>query len=428
MGDPIWLDTNTLDKALKGDPAINQQLSGYRKAGRQLLVTQRVEDELLYGNPLTMKKNKPFVQQIPSPEFKSRFKMGMSKIGVEVDIRSNAIPIEKLFKYRAIKSANVAESDRRVLSEIKASAESRGILKPQMITAEKAAKAMTAHASAWGIESVAAATPKAGAVPEPPRVILADYPQDKEGAISKYFKDRPVLKKLGIIGGTIAAQEISSKMMSLVFDHFNDALARAGKEFDAQHPDPEQLKVQAGLDRYKRAYEAALSRVNQPSNLKAAEMLILAFTRDRDIDKTKAYLDGQIAKVVSVADGRLSGYGKVASEYIDAMISLYRKLGTASVGLPDMASDIDKRGSVISAAGADLEQTYWKALPVVSPFPLAYFEWLGVKNTADSFKELGGSVLSFSTHISNRLAAYTAMLNQLDGELVKVSNEMGKYT
>ena len=31
MGDPIWLDTNVLDKALKGDAAINQQLTGYRQ-------------------------------------------------------------------------------------------------------------------------------------------------------------------------------------------------------------------------------------------------------------------------------------------------------------------------------------------------------------------------------------------------------------
>jgi len=27
LGDPIWLDTNTLHQALKGDPAINDQLT-----------------------------------------------------------------------------------------------------------------------------------------------------------------------------------------------------------------------------------------------------------------------------------------------------------------------------------------------------------------------------------------------------------------
>src|SRR5258708_26859458 len=32
MPDPIWLDTNTLIFALKGDAAINRQLSGYRTA------------------------------------------------------------------------------------------------------------------------------------------------------------------------------------------------------------------------------------------------------------------------------------------------------------------------------------------------------------------------------------------------------------
>ena len=36
--DPIWLDTNVVQRALDGDPAVNRQLADYRNAGRQLLV------------------------------------------------------------------------------------------------------------------------------------------------------------------------------------------------------------------------------------------------------------------------------------------------------------------------------------------------------------------------------------------------------
>jgi hypothetical protein len=428
VGDPIWLDTNTLDQALKGDPAINDQLAGFRRSGRQLLVTERVETELLYGNDLTIKKNKPFVKQIPEPQFRAQMKKGMNKIGVEVDTRARSIPIERLYQYRSIKATNVSESDRRVLSEIKASAEARGIAAPEIITVEKASKAMSAHSSAWRIKSVPAAVSKPGVVPEYPRVNLADYPEDREGEISRFFKDRPVLKKLTLIGGTVAAQEVSSKMLSEVFEHFNDALARAGQAFEAKHPDPTQMRSKARIDDYKRAYEAALSNVNLPTKLKVGEAVILAFTPDRDIDKTKAYLDAQIAKVASAADGRLIGFAQAAGEYIDAMTSLYKQIGAASLGLlPDIAADIEKRGQVVFDAGVKLDETFWRVLPIVAAFPIAYYEWLNVKSVADSFDKLGSSLLGFAGHISARQRDYEAALKRLDDELIKVSEQAAKF-
>jgi hypothetical protein len=427
VGDPIWLDTNTLDQALKGDPAINDQLSALRRSGRQLLVTERVETELLYGNDLTVKKNKPFAKQIPEPQFRAQMEKGMAKIGVEVDTSARSIPIERLYKYRAIKATNVSESDRRVLSEIKASAEARGIAAPEVITVEKASKAMSAHSSAWGIKSVPAAVSKPGAVPQYPRVNLAEYPEDREGEISRFFKDRPVLKKLALIGGTVAAQEISSKMLSEVFEHFNDAVARAGQAFEAKHPDPAQMRSKARIDDYQRAYEAALSSANLATNLKVAEAVILAFTPDRDIDRTKAYLDAQIANVASAADGRLIGFAQAAGEYSDAMVSLYKQIVAAALGLPDIAADIEKRGQVVFDAGIELDKTFWRVLPAVGAFPLAYYEWLNVKNVANSFEQLGESVLRFGGQISARYRDYEAALKRLDDELMKVSERVAKF-
>ena len=45
MPDPIWLDTNVVIKALNGDPGVNRQLSSFRTAGRQLLITPKVMGE-----------------------------------------------------------------------------------------------------------------------------------------------------------------------------------------------------------------------------------------------------------------------------------------------------------------------------------------------------------------------------------------------
>jgi hypothetical protein len=95
------------------------------------------DDELLDDNARTMKAGRPFVQQVPTPRLRAAMQKGMSKLGVEIDTRSNSIAIEKNCSYRQIKTGNqVTESDRLVLSEIKASAEARGVAKPQMITGE----------------------------------------------------------------------------------------------------------------------------------------------------------------------------------------------------------------------------------------------------------------------------------------------------
>jgi len=428
MPDPIWLDTNTLSFALKGDPGINLQLSKLRQGGRQLLVTQQVEIEILFGNIFTLKQNKAFLAQTPPPEFREYVRKGMKKVGVTIDTRWQEIPTAKLKEYEKILANNMSISDRRVMSEIKASAEARGIAAPEMITAETGTKAM-ANAplmkKEWGVTSTPAAVTKN---PSARHVILSDYPEDGEGELSRFFKDKPVWGKLAIIGGTIAAQQISAQAMASVFDHFNEAIAKARGAFDARHPDPTQLQAQTGLDRYKQAYETALSRVNRPSGLKAAEAVALAFTKPGDVERVKAMWDAQIAKVVSAQDGTISVYGKVADEYMDAMVALHNQLAAASAGVDAIAADIEKRGTVIAAAGDTLEQAFWYGLPGTLAFPVAYYEWLNVKNTADSFQNLGATVLTFSTYISDRLAAYDALLKKLEDEMLKVSNEVNRFT
>ena len=154
----------------------------------------------------------------------------------------------------------------------------------------------------------------------------------------------PVRTQLALAGVGIAAQAVSSEMMSRVFGHFTEAITLARTEFDARHPDAFQLRAQAGLDRYKQAYETALMRANLSSNLKVAEGVALAFTKDSDIARAKAVWDAQIAKVVAAKDGAVSGYGKVAGEYLIALGDLDEKLVSVGLGVQDIAADIKKRG------------------------------------------------------------------------------------
>jgi hypothetical protein len=459
MPDPLYLDTCALDAALKGDAAINKQLSEARQAGRRLLVIQQVEIETLYGNIHTLKNSpkKTFFDQVPPPDLREKKRTGMQKIGVEIDTKWREVPAPEYESWLSIGKDNASISDRKVLAQVKASAKARGIASPEILTAEVDSKAMANNefTNKFGVKSVRSWSTYPLAK-EVPRVILADYPADKEGEVIRHFKDHAVWEKLSedsgedklrlknlppipgeqpirfrtqlaMAGVGIAAQAVSAAMMAAVIDHFTNAISLATAEFDARHPDPVLLRAQAGLARYMQAYQTALTRVNLPSNLKVAESLALAVTKDRDIPAAKAAWDAQIARVVSAKDGAISGYGKVAGEYLNALADLDEKLASADLGIQNIAADIKKRGSVIVDAGVALQQTFWKNLVLTLPFPVVYYEWLNVKNTGDSLVDLGTTVLAFSNYVSDRLAAYEALMQQLQQEMQRVSDELNKF-
>ncbi len=421
MGDPIWLDNNVLDKALKGDAAINQQLANYRKAGRPILAVPAVADELLNGNVVKG-------TAAPTPESRQAMQQGMTKLGVQVDTQANKLPpntkVTDLYK---VGKDNVSLSDRRVLTQVKLSATARGISAPEMITAETGNKAMISQAAKFGVKAVPAATPMPGSVPAPPRVDLAErYPQEKEGPISRFFKDRPVLKKLGLIGASLGAQMIKGAIFAKIKEHFDSALQDARKEFESKYPDPEQLKAKVGLERYKQAYLAAASKLRAPSRAQVAKAVIVALSKERDMVKTAKYLDEQISKVQSAADGTRSGYAKVAQEYVDAMVALYTQ-STVNNGLGVIADDVRKRGAVIAAVGAELEKAFFQYAPIAATFPFSYYQWMDAYTVAQLFQNLGGSVLSFASDIQARYDSSLLMQKQLDEELLKVSEELARF-
>src|ERR1700722_15214458 len=180
MPDPLYLDTCALDAALKGDAAINKQLSEARQAGRRLLVIQQVEIETLYGNIHTLKNSpkKTFFDQVPPPDLREKKRTGMQRIGVEIDTKWREIPNSEYESWISIGEKNASISDRKVLSQVKASAKARGLANPEMLTAETGAKAMANDnfTQKWGVKSIKAWPTN----PLPPRVILADYPSDRE--------------------------------------------------------------------------------------------------------------------------------------------------------------------------------------------------------------------------------------------------------
>jgi hypothetical protein len=389
MPDPAWLDTGVVHNALQGDAAINAQLTGYREAGRPLLIVPAVADELLNGNVV---KGTP----APPPQFRLAMQQGMAKLGVEIDPHASKLPPNtRLADLYGTGSDNVSLSDRRVLNQIKASARAWGIAAPEMITTETGNKAMLSQASKWGIKAVPAAKPAPGSVPAPPRVDLGEeYPPDKNGPIARFFKDRPLLKQLGLIGAAIGAQYIRGRIFKELKEHFDSVLKNAKKEFESKYPDPELLRVKAGLERYKQAYLAASSKLMTPTGANIAKTVMLALTPTPDIARSRKYPDDQISKVRSAADGTRSGYVKVTEEYIDAMLALYVQLNAYSA-LGEIAADIRKRGTVLVSV-------------------------------AEEFKDLGEPVLSFASDIQVIYEDALSTQKELDAELIKVSDALAQ--
>src|SRR5690606_1425068 len=114
----------------------------------------------------------------------------------------------------------------------------------------------------------------------PPRVNLADYPEDSDGPLSKYFKDRPLWKKIGVIGGSVLASQLAGALIQMVEAHFREAVEKAGKEFARTHPEAHVLMRAARIDQHRAAYEAALAKINKPGNAKVVAGVLLALTPD----------------------------------------------------------------------------------------------------------------------------------------------------
>ena len=266
MGDPIWLDNNAVSFAMKGDVAIQNDLATFRKAGRKLLIVPSVYSEILDGNVVTGGK-------APTPQSRVQMEIAMKRMGIELDLSARSTTV----KNRMQVSPNVSISDGQILSQVKASGDARGIAMPELFTAEGAQKGIVTHAPQFGVR-VIRPTQAPMSVPKPPKVDLADYPPDREGTLSRFFKDRPVLKKLGVIGGSVLATQLAGEALNGVQAHFEQAINKARGEFEKTHPDPASLWRVAGIDRHRSAYQQALAKLKAPSNAKIAAAVMLAFT------------------------------------------------------------------------------------------------------------------------------------------------------
>jgi hypothetical protein len=260
-----------------------------------------------------------------------------------------------------------------------------------------------------------------------PTVDLSNYPSDSDRPVTRLFKDRPVLKKAGLIGGSVVASLVAGKALDLVQKHFEDVLGDARKEFQSKFPDPAGLARNARIDQHRKAYEAALAKLRAPSAAKAVGALMIAVASDKDRDAVVRHVQTQLSKI-KLAGGGVGGFDDAASAYIDAMADLSTQLfNYRTAGLDGIAENVKQRAEVLQRTGDNLTKTFWSGVKVAMLSPLTYYPWLDVYNVAQVFLDLGGQVGGFATEISGRARAYEQLAASLDKELLKVSEQLGKF-
>ncbi|MBL8590526.1 MAG: hypothetical protein JNK46_18475 [Methylobacteriaceae bacterium] len=467
MPDPIWLDTNAVSEAIKGDIDVRNQLQAFRGAGRKLLITSHVESELLNGNVITETKT-------PPPALRAAKVAALAQLGIETDRSADGISGQKRRSYifdTKAPSGEVSISDRMVLGTIKASAEARGVARPEVFTLETGSKAMVSQSSGWGIKAVvlqkpggappsgappagkppAAApsngTPPAAAkppvpggangatadatttaramkaqtrnlAPEPPKITIADHPPTREGKVTRFFDDRPVLRKVGLVGGVTALNIASGKIMEKLEAHFLGALDKASKDFAAHFPGAPALAAQASLEALKSQASKSLASFMAASGRSPNPK---AFGNDRvaALRATIAWLAGRKDRA-----GAQQQFDAAATTYINAMADLVERLDALRRELAPRAADIRLRSDSLLRHGETLIALFDATMQYAAAAPFVREQWYDVRSLGMTLRTLGEAVGSLATEMEETTRGYERLQRALLDELQRISEAL----
>ena len=232
---------------------------------------------------------------------------------------------------------------------------------------------------------------------------IADYPPDGRGPVTRFFKDRMVLAELSAAGASIAVQYLKGKALDHIQEHFASAILYARGEFELTFPDTSSLLAERGVTQTRRAYQTALAALRAPNFKRDLLLLVAAFSPTEQTEeavRTAKRLGG-----THKIRGNDSEIFLVASDaYVDAMTStrntLYMYLEHRPA-IPAIARDLFARAAVLTRLGADLEDLFWKMLPLAG-FPVAEEIMLDVYWSAESFANLGNRLREFGAEVEHR--------------------------
>ena len=259
------------------------------------------------------------------------------------------------------------------------------------------------------------------------KVNLSDYPPDREGPIVGRFKDGKAISTITTAVTTITTavsigtnKDISA--LGLVTWHFDTTISEASKELESKYPTTKALWDKAGLDPLAKDYDLAVKKLNTPSNLLAAELIMAAFLPEEKIEAAVQAAHQRFAHAGG-GQGNWQNYLNAADAYMNAVFDLQQELGDSPWILPEIADDINRRGSTLTRTGNDLEQSFFDlATGPLGTNPITYYPLFDLYHVAGVLQELGRRLEGLGSEISARASAYQSLWDQLDASLKKISN------
>ena len=266
---------------------------------------------------------------------------------------------------------------------------------------------------------------------------LSNYPPDREGSVTRFFKRGPALQtfvsgaSLTLLVASLASEAVGDetreqilKVIEPIQSYFRGAIHDARTEFQSQFPDLGSLVRDAGIENYRKAYDVAAAKLRVPQNVRAFAAAMVAVTPDKDKDEALRVLGPALANRGPNSED-LSRYRDAGFAYEIAMAELLEQLYKHQAPLPEIADDIARRAAVLQRAGDRLEDAFWSVMQSpIAIIPFIYYEVLGIYNVSQVFQRLGANMEGFAVEITSRTNDYQRMIDSLDMQLIQVGNHL----
>lgn len=255
---------------------------------------------------------------------------------------------------------------------------------------------------------------------------LADYPPDRPGKVTSFFKDRPVMSALTKQLASQGAQHLKGGMLDMVEKHFSGSLNDATAEFRANFPEVGTLMQNAGVKEKREAFYAAVRKLKMPNNAKIGAMVMIALAAP---EKDRAKLIEAVERRAASMGGQpqvIKEFIRSRDAYFDAVQDVMEEVAKHWEPLPGIAADLGRRASVLQGASKDLYDAFWTIIGPASLHPITYYETFDIYTVAGTFERLGGRMQAFANEVAGRSDSYQQIFNTLNDEMMRASDELDK--
>ena len=257
---------------------------------------------------------------------------------------------------------------------------------------------------------------------------IADYPPDKRGPVTRFFKDRPVLAQLSAAAASMALQYLKGKAFDQIQEHFDSAIHNAREEFELTFPDTRSLLAEGEVTQTRRVYQTALAALRAPNVKRDLLLILAAFSPPEQIEEAVRTAK-RLGATHKIRGNDIQNFLMASDAYVEAIGSvqntLYEYLEYRPV-LPAIAKEIFARAAVLTSLGTDLEDLFWKMAPL-AVFPSAAETVLDIYWAAGIFANLGDRLQQFGAEVEHRHWEYRRLINSLDREFGEVNREVLRW-